>query len=131
MNHNIYLVLALIVIIITAVGVYVTNSSYKTVIYVNNLGGNALPNGDYKLVVKILVNYGPLGGGSKPLGSANIWLYYNGKYLNQTLTNSSGIAVFYVKPGNYTLLFTIFHIEKDVQVNGNTEVVLDYAYLKS
>ena len=131
MGNSIYLVLALIVIILTAIGVYVTNNSYKTVIYSQNLGGAPLPNGEYKLVVKILVNYGPFGGGSRPLGSADIWLYYNGKFLNQTLTNSSGVAVFYVKPGGYTLLFTVFHITKNINVNGNTEVILDYAYLKS
>ena len=131
MNHNIYLALAIVVIILTAIGVYVTETSYKTTITVQSLGGTALPNGEYKLVVKILVNYGPFGGGSRPLASADVWLYYNGKFLNQTLTNSDGIAVFYVKPGTYTILFTVFHLTKTVNVNGNTEVILDYAYLKT
>jgi len=128
MNKNIYLALAIIVIILTAVGVYAF-SSYKTTITVKDLGG-APVNGNYKLVVKIYVNYGPFGG-TQPLSSADVWLYLNGKFYNQTLTNSQGEAIFYVPPGNYTILFTVFHITKSVTVNSNTEVILDYAYLKT
>lgn len=128
MNKNIYLALAVLVIILTAVGVYAFDS-YKTTITVTNLGGTAV-NGNYELIVKIYVNYGPFGG-TQALPSADVWLYLNGKFYNQTLTNNQGEAVFYVPPGNYTILFTVFHITKTITVNSNTEVVLNYAYLKS
>ncbi|AAY80939.1 hypothetical protein [Sulfolobus acidocaldarius] len=128
MNKRLYLVLAIIVILITAVGVYASESSYKTTIQVNNLGGSTV-DGKYVLEVQVIVNYGPFGG-SQPLASAPIWLYYNGKYLNQTSTNNQGIAIFYVQPGNYTVFFTTFKLTKSITVNGNTEVTLNYAYLK-
>ncbi|MFP3201161.1 MAG: hypothetical protein RXR43_02730 [Sulfolobus sp.] len=130
MNKTIYLALALVVAILTAAGVYVTNASYKTTISIQQLGGGPLPNGEYKLVVKVLVNYGPFGG-VQPLSSADIWLYYNDHFLNQSLTNASGIVVFYVKPGNYKVFFTEFHIIKNITVSGNVEVILNYAYLKT
>lgn len=128
MNRNIYLVLTLIVIILTAIGVYAFRS-YKTTITVENLGGTPV-DGKYELIVKIYVNYGPFGG-TQPLSSADIWLYLNGKFYNQTLTNDQGEAIFYVPPGNYTILFTVFHITKNVTINSNTEVILNYAYLKT
>ncbi|BFH74541.1 hypothetical protein SJAV_24850 [Sulfurisphaera javensis] len=128
MNKTIYLGLAIIVLILTAIGVYSFNS-YKTTITVSNLGGSSI-NGKYELIVKIYVNYGPFGG-THPLSSADVWLYLNGKYYNQSLTNSQGEVIFYVPPGNYTVFFTVFHITKNIVVNSNTEVVLNYAYLKS
>ncbi|BFI73928.1 hypothetical protein YN1HA_0260 [Sulfurisphaera ohwakuensis] len=128
MNKNIYLALAIVVIIITALGVYAF-SSYKTTIDVKNLGGSPV-NGEYKLVVKILVNYGPFGG-IHPLGSADVWIYYNGKYYNQSLTDSNGVVTFYLPPGNYTLFFTVFHIKYNINLDSNYEVTLNYAYLKS
>ena len=128
MNKNIYLVLALIVIILTALGVYAL-SSYKTTITIKNLGGTAI-DGKYELIVKIYVNYGPFGG-TQPLSSADVWLYLNGKFYNQTLTNNQGEAIFYIPAGNYTILFTVFHITKTVTVDSNTEVILSYAYLKT
>ena len=127
MNKNIYLALAIIVIVLTAIGVYAF-SSYKTTIMVKPLKVAPI-NGKYELKVKIYVNYGPFGG-THPLSSADVWLYLNGKFYNQSLTNSQGEVIFYVPPGNYTILFTVFHITKNVTVNNSTEVILDYAYLR-
>lgn len=128
MNKNIFLALAVVVLILTGIGVYAFNS-YKTSITVTDLGGGSI-NGNYRLIVKIYVNYGPFGG-TQPLSSADVWLYMNGKFYNQSLTNSQGEVVFYVPPGNYTILFTVFHITKNIVITSDTEVVLNYAYLRT
>ncbi|MBP1356968.1 MAG: hypothetical protein JZD40_00540 [Sulfolobus sp.] len=128
MNKNIFLALAVVVLILTGIGVYAFNS-YKTSITITELGGGSI-NGNYELVVKIYVNYGPFGG-TQPLSSADVWLYMNGKFYNQSLTNSQGEVVFYVPPGNYTILFTVFHMTKNIVITSNTEVVLNYAYLRT
>ncbi len=131
MARTVLLLLALLVIAITLAGVYYAHQSYRTTITVKAIGGQE-KDGLYVLYVQEIVNYGPFGG-EKPLADAPIWLY-SGTAQNHTfyalnITNGSGIATFYVKPGQYYILFNTFKIGYEVQVNGNTMVVLNVAYL--
>ncbi|MCY0859007.1 MAG: hypothetical protein OWQ54_01105 [Sulfolobaceae archaeon] len=120
--------LAVIVIILIGLGIVAT-ASYKTRIYTEDLGGQP-HNGKYELAVKIIINYGYFGG-KQPLSQGVVYLYRDGVFYNWTFTNSSGVAVFYVPPGNYTVLSTTLKIKTNVIVNSNEEVIFDYAYLVS
>ena len=130
-NKTLILALMGLVLILTLAGVYVAHESYRTTITYEVLGGNEV-NGTYVLYVKEIVNYGPFGG-QQPLANASVWLY-SGTAENHTFyainwTNGSGVAVFHVKPGTYYVLFNTFKIGYQVDVNGNTLVVLNVAYL--
>lgn len=120
--------LAVIVIILMAVGL-VAAAGYKTKISVISLGGQPV-DGKYKLMVKVILNYGYFGG-EKALSNGVIYLYRDGTFYNWTFTNASGVAVFYVPPGNYTVLSTTLKIKTVVIVSSNEEVIFNYAYLVS
>ena len=131
MDRRVFLVLALLVIIATFGGVYYAHEIYRTTITVTTISTQE-KDGYYVLYVKEVVNYGPFGG-EKPLAQAPVWLYVGTSehhtFYAMNLTNGSGIAVFYVKPGTYYILFNTFKMGYQVQVNGSVMVTLNVAYL--
>ncbi|WP_338600413.1 hypothetical protein V6M85_11925 [Sulfolobus tengchongensis] len=132
MNKQILLALAVIVIIIMAIGVY-EGHKYKTEINTITLGGSQ-NNGLYTLKVNVIMNYGPFGGKS-PLANAVIWVYkYNGttySFYTYNFTNAQGVAMFNLPMGQYKILVTQLHLTYDVNLNQNEEVIISYAYLNS
>ncbi|QGA54605.1 hypothetical protein GFS03_08500 [Sulfolobus sp. E5-1-F] len=132
MNRQILLALAVLVIIVMAIGVY-EGHKYKTEINTIALGNQQI-DGMYVLKVKVLMNYG-LFGGESPLANAVIWIYkYNGTtYLFYTynFTDSQGIASFSLPAGQYKILVTQLHLTYIVNLNQNEEVIINYAYLNS
>lgn len=127
MNKNILLVMGVIILLLTAVGVFMA-SSYKTKVTVVEIpnSGNL-----QTLKIKVLVNYGPLGGGSKPLPDAVIWIYNSSGFVTQNFTDSQGVAVFKLPPGKYEILVTALHFSYTVDLSTSKEVTIDYAYLYS
>ncbi|MDT7861678.1 MAG: hypothetical protein RRA45_05650 [Saccharolobus sp.] len=132
MNRQILLALAVMVIVLMAIGMY-EGLKYKTEIYVNNLG-DSQTNGLYTLKVDVIINYGPFGGKS-PLASAVIWVYkYNGStysFYTYNFTDGNGIATFNLPPGQYKILVTQLHLTYTINLNQNKEIIIEYAYLNS
>lgn len=128
MNKNILLVIGIVILLLTAVGVFMA-SSYKTKVTVEDLSN---PQSGI-LEVKVLINYGPFGGGSKPLANAVVWVYNasSGAFITQNFTNSQGVAVFHLPSGQYKILVTTLHFSYVVNLDTSKEVVIDYAYLYS
>ncbi len=130
MNKRILLGLIVLLLVITAVGVFAA-SSYKTTVSEAPI---SIPpqNGDYLLQVKVLVNYGPFGGTS-PLDGTDVWLYYyNGSsyvFHEMNFTASNGVATFHVPEGNYKILITDLHYSYTFSLSGSEEITVNYAYL--
>ncbi|BBG24067.1 hypothetical protein [Sulfuracidifex tepidarius] len=129
MNKRILLGLLVLVLVLTAVGVFAA-SSYKTTVSTSPISTTA--NGDYILKVKVLMNYGPFGGVS-PLGDADVWLYYyNGSayvYHEMNFTASNGVATFVLPKGDYKILITDLHYTYTFSLSGSEEITVSYAYL--
>ncbi|AKA73984.1 hypothetical protein SULI_08710 [Saccharolobus solfataricus] len=132
MNRQILLALALLVIVVMAIGVYEGNK-YRTEISTVALGSQQT-DGMYMLKVNVIMNYGPFGGKS-PLSNAVIWVYkYNGttySFYTYNFTNSQGIASFNLPAGQYKILVTQLRLTYIVNLNQNEEVIINYAYLNS
>lgn len=127
MNKNLLLVIGIIILLLTGVGVFMA-SSYKTKVTISDIpnSGNM-----ETLEVKVLINYGPFGGGSKPLANAAVWIYNSSGYITQNFTNSQGIAVFHLPAGQYRILVTDLHYSYTVNLDTSKQVTIDYAYLYS
>ncbi|ACP35599.1 hypothetical protein [Saccharolobus islandicus] len=132
MNRQILLALAVLVIIVMAIGVY-EGHKYRTEINTIVIGGQQT-DGTYTLKVNVIMNYG-LFGGESPLPNAVIWIYkYNGttySFYTYNFTNSQGIASFSLPAGQYKILVTQLHLTYIVTLNQNEEVIIKYAYLNS
>jgi len=132
MNRQILLALAVLVIIVMAIGVY-EGHKYRTEINTIVIGGQQT-DGTYTLKVNVIMNYG-LFGGESPLSNAVIWIYkYNGttySFYTYNFTNSQGIASFSLPAGQYKILVTQLHLTYIVTLNQNEEVIIKYAYLNS
>ncbi|MEM0363097.1 MAG: hypothetical protein QXH75_04775 [Sulfolobaceae archaeon] len=132
MNKRILVGLALVVIVLMAIGIY-EGSKYKTEIYLISLG-NTANDGLYTLKVNVIINYGPFGGKS-PLSGAVIWIYkYNGTaytFYTYNFTNNQGIATFNLPAGQYKILVTQLHLTYTIDLDQNKEVIIDYAYLNT
>ncbi len=130
MNKRILLGLLVLVLVVTAVGVFAA-SSYKTTVSTSSIPTTS-SNGEYVLKVKVLMNYGPFGGVS-PLGDADVWLYYyNGSayvYHEMNFTASNGVATFVLPKGDYKILVTDLHYTYTFSLSGSEEITLSYAYL--
>ncbi|MFP3217520.1 MAG: hypothetical protein RXQ99_02820 [Acidianus sp.] len=126
MNKNLLLALGIIILLLTAVGVYMA-SSYKTTISITNLPSSS--SNEETLEVKVLMNYGPLGGVS-PLSDAYVEIYNSqGYYVAANFTNSQGVAIFHLPPGNYKVFVTQLHCSVNVSLTSSKEVTISYAYL--
>ncbi|BCU67389.1 hypothetical protein HS7_08260 [Sulfolobales archaeon HS-7] len=128
MRREVYLILAILVILLTLGGVYLA-SSYRTNITYSQVGSSSV-DGKYVLYVKIIMNYGPFGG-SSPLDDAEIWIYHNGMFYSQGYTNGSGVVQFTLPPGTYTVRILPLRMEENISLNGDCVLTVNYAYLHS
>jgi hypothetical protein len=128
MNKRILLGLLVVVLVITAIGVFAA-SSYRTTVSVTPM--TTASNGDI-LKVKVIMNYGPFGGQS-PLEGSDVWLYsYNGTayvFHEMNFTASNGVATFHVPPGKYKVLITDLHYSYVFTMSGSEQITVNYAYL--
>lgn len=104
-------------------------STYKTTVSISNLPPSS--SSEETLEVKVLMNYGPLGGVS-PLSDAYVEIYTSqGHYVTANFTNSQGIVTFHLPPGNYKVFVTQLHYSASVSLTSSKEVTISYAYLYS
>ena len=127
MNKNLLLALGIVILLLTAVGVYMA-STYKTTVSISNLSSSS---NEETLEVRVLMNYGPFGGVS-PLSDAYVEIYNShGQYVTANFTNSQGIATFHLPAGDYKIFVTQLHYSVNVSLTSSKEVTISYAYLYS
>lgn len=126
MNKKILLALGAVILLLTAVGVYMA-SNYKTTVSIRDLSTS--PSNVETLKVKVLINYGPFGGVS-PLPDAYVEVYNSqGHYVTANFTDSQGVVTFHLPPGNYKVFVTQLRYTVNVSLDSSKEVTINYAYL--
>jgi hypothetical protein len=126
MKKEILVAVAVIILVLTSLGVYAL-SGYRTTVKTSTIPSQTI-DGKYELEVSVLINYGPFGGTS-PLGDAEVWVYSSSGLVAQNATDSDGLVSFYLAPGSYTVLVTTIGQKIHINLTGGMEITIDYAYL--